>query len=160
VDAIRKNQSNSDVQRFGCGVLQNLTVNSAAHEVQTSQLGGIECIVTAMQLHKDAVEVQKRGSHAINFLITNHEGIPCIIAALQQHRGIKEFQKKSCGTLERLLAIVSKANKATIAQFCGIEAVLAAVRRFSDASDVLANGLGALASFAVRFWQIKSRSGN
>jgi hypothetical protein len=97
--------------------------------------------MTAMQLHKDTVELQKNGcgipkslamENNTEVLIAIHGKIHCIITALQLHYSNKELQKKP-----------GYGN----AQVGGIESVLAAGCGFSDAFDELAKRAGRARKF-------------
>ena len=70
LDALKRHKANADVQEWGCGALQNLTLNDD-NKKTIAKLGGIKVILDAMKRHESNADVQGRVCAVLTNLAAN-----------------------------------------------------------------------------------------
>eukprot|EP00747_Dinoflagellata_sp_TGD_P198223 gnl/TRDRNA2_/TRDRNA2_71091_c0_seq1.p1 gnl/TRDRNA2_/TRDRNA2_71091_c0~~gnl/TRDRNA2_/TRDRNA2_71091_c0_seq1.p1 ORF type:complete len:382 (-),score=78.47 gnl/TRDRNA2_/TRDRNA2_71091_c0_seq1:22-1167(-) len=157
VKVMKKHPKSLKLQEEGCGALANLAGEDQDIQAKIAVFGGVERVTKAMERHPYAVNVQSICCNAVVNLandapnqakFVSQGALPLIVTAMARHLEDADMQRLACSAISQLTRDQYD-NMAEAGKHGGVEAVLKAMTKHSNVSQVQEQCVPALRNLAA-----------
>lgn len=156
LSAMRQHKANARVQKYSCGVLQQLACQSNTNRALLLEGGAISDVISTMRLHLSTASIQESGCVVLTCLangasgseqIAEQNGVQAILDAMQLHGNNVAIQTH-CSHALLCLACSNTDRNCQIAELGGMDIIMSAISQHPDNTKVREYGSAALWSLA------------